>query len=105
MVRMRLTKSKVGSRRSHHAITPKPLTATENGGVPTRRHHASRETGIYKGKKLFRSNAEKLKEKRELREKLAKEQTNNTEAEQGKTTTETATIPSDDTSSTKKDKK
>ena len=42
MVRMRTTKGKRNKRRSHHGVTTSLL-----------RHHASRKTGMYRGRQVF----------------------------------------------------
>ena len=51
MVRMRMTKGKRNERRSHHK-TALP-TQTNEGETPRLRHHASRKTGLYRGKSVL----------------------------------------------------
>lgn len=48
-VRMKLTKSKTGSRRAHHRVEGKHLVKTPSGGT-RRRHFADPDTGMYRGK-------------------------------------------------------
>lgn len=47
-VRMKLTKSKTGSRRAHHRVEGKHLVKTPSG--TRRRHFADPDTGMYRGK-------------------------------------------------------
>ena len=54
MNRMRMTKSKRNSRRSHHSAN---IPAhTEEDGTTRLRHRASRLTGIYRGRKVVSGN-------------------------------------------------
>ena len=54
MNRMRLTKSKRNSRRSHHGVSATAQTTDEDGTVRMR-HRASRVTGMYRGRKVLES--------------------------------------------------
>jgi ribosomal protein L32 len=47
-VRMKMTRSKTGNRRSHHRASVPTATKTENG--VRRRHFADPVTGMYRGK-------------------------------------------------------
>lgn len=47
-VRMKLTKSKTGSRRAHHRVAGKHLVKTATGS--RLRHFADPDTGMYRGK-------------------------------------------------------
>ena len=51
MVRMRITKSKRNSRRSHHGVAVSAYT-TDTDGVRIR-HRASRITGMYRGRSVL----------------------------------------------------
>ena len=51
MVRMRLTKSKRNSKRSHHSVAG-PACTTDDGVVHLR-HRASRLTGMYRGRRVL----------------------------------------------------
>lgn len=76
-VRMRMTSSKVGSRRAHHqATTPRVVRDKETGKLG-RRHFMDPETGLYRGnqvKKLKRQ-ATKAETKDGGDEKTKKEET------------------------------
>ena len=52
--RMRVTKSKRNSRRSHHSVSVSAHTIEEDGVVRTR-HRASRLTGKYRGRQVVDS--------------------------------------------------
>ena len=52
MVRMRITKSKQGNRRSHHRVVSPAHTTDEDGTVRVR-HRASRLTGMYRGRQIM----------------------------------------------------
>ena len=51
MVRMRTTKGKRNTRRSQHGIAA--VGSTQEGEVMRLRHHASRETGTYRGREVL----------------------------------------------------
>ena len=51
MVRMRLTKSKRNSKRSHHSLADPACTT--DGDIVYLRHRASRLTGMYRGRRVF----------------------------------------------------
>lgn len=51
MNRMRLTKSKTNSRRSHHGLTSP--AQTKEGKTVRLRHRASRKTGMYRDRKVM----------------------------------------------------
>ena len=52
MNRMRVTKSKRNSRRSHHGIVV-PAYSTDADGTVRMRHRASRVTGMYRGRSVL----------------------------------------------------
>lgn len=56
MNRMRITRSKRNSRRSHHGVTF-PAHSVE-GGVLRLRHRASRISGVYRGRKIVSGTTE-----------------------------------------------
>lgn len=59
--RMRITRGKTGSRRSHIKLTaPRLSTDKETGGLHLR-HHVDMETGMYRGKKILEPKAPKVK--------------------------------------------
>ena len=83
-----MTASKTGSRRAHHALSEVRL-GKDKDGVLHRRHHASPETGRYRGRVVldFTAKFEKAERKRKEREREA--------AQLGKT------APSEDTTEVK----
>lgn len=77
MNRMRVTKSKRNNRRSHHrAALP---AHTGEGGTMRVRHHASRVTGMYRGRKIT-----------DIKQKSGKKQIQN---DNEKKTVEQAVVP------------
>ena len=80
MNRMRLTKSKRNSKRSHHGMTD-PAYTTE-GETLRLRHRGSRLTGSYRGKKIL-----------EVKQRSEKEQKKSAGGEGEKKTVEQVTAP------------
>lgn len=51
--RMRITRGKTGSRRSHHRLDGPRLSHDKETDSTHKRHHVDLETGMYRGKKVF----------------------------------------------------
>ena len=68
MNRMRVTKSKRNSRRSHHRVTPFAHTIDGDGTVRTR-HRASRLTGNYRGRQVLDVTRETKKAEKKVQQK------------------------------------
>ena len=59
--RMRITKGKTGSRRSHHRLTAPRLSNDTETGSTHKRHHLDLETGMYRGKQIITPKVKKNK--------------------------------------------
>ena len=60
MVRMRLTRSKVGMRRSHHGLSPKKIIKSGDSDAVRLPHRACPHTGMYRGRKVFEPKIKKV---------------------------------------------
>lgn len=60
VVRMRHTRAHSANRRSHHKAPENALVKDKDTGVVHIRHRVSLETGMYKGRKVIKTKAEKL---------------------------------------------
>jgi len=71
--RMRLTKSKTGSRRSQHGVVEPNLSKDPESGAPHPRHRVSPTTGRYRGRVVIdvAAKLEKQEKKRKKRESEA----------------------------------
>lgn len=83
-VRMKLTRSKTGSRRAHHSLKAERLVKTPAGA--RLRHFADPDTGMYRGKKLFEtateSAAKSARSSKKKDAKAAKSEADSNAAEQ-----------------------
>lgn len=87
MNRMRVTKSKRNSRRSHHGVTSVAHT-TDEDGIVRMRHRASRLTGMYRGREVLNTTREE-----EKAEKKAQRRQEGAGAEEEKKTVEQVAAP------------
>lgn len=78
-IRSRMTKSKTQSRRAHHALEGARLGKDKEGALHLR-HHASPETGRYRGRVVIDFTAKLAKAERKRKEREREE------AQLGKTT-------------------
>ena len=69
--RMRTTRSKSGSRRSHHALSAPTLVVCKNCGANHRPHHMCLECGFYNGRQVM--DLAKKKQEREARMQAKRE--------------------------------
>ena len=69
--RMRTTRSKSGSRRSHHALTAPTLVACKHCDAHHRPHHMCLECGFYNGRQVI--DLAKKKQEREARMQAKRE--------------------------------
>lgn len=72
--RMRITRGKTGSRRSHHRLEEPRLSHDTETNSTHKRHHVDLATGMYRGKKIFEPKVvaapeEVTEEKEEKKEK------------------------------------
>lgn len=74
--RMRITRGKTGSRRSHIKLSAPRLSTDKETGNLHLRHHVDMETGMYRGKKILEPKAPKVK----AQEEAPEEETDVTEA-------------------------
>lgn len=72
VIRMRHTRSKTKSRRSHHALTAPNLSTCSNCGAHHRPHHMCLDCGFYKGRQVMdlaaqkKAREERIAKKKEL---------------------------------------
>jgi len=59
--RMRITRGKTGSRRSHHGLSEPRLSHDKETNSTHLRHHVDLETGMYRGKQIFTPKVKKSK--------------------------------------------
>jgi len=69
-VRMKLTHSKTGSRRSHHNKETPRLVATKTG--VRRRHFVDLDTGMYRGKQILATETKTVEVSKKTTKKPAK---------------------------------
>ncbi len=71
VVRMRSTRSHTGNRRSHHALTSRPLTVCKDCGATRLRHTVCPTCGKYKGRQVMDVMAKTAKIEKKKRDKAA----------------------------------
>ena len=89
MVRMRMTRSKTGNRRSHTGIVPPEITVQD--GTSVRRHCVNPVTGMYRGRKIALPMVERGVDRRKKKVDMKERDERDGEVSDKKTVTETKT--------------